>query len=101
MSPAEKLLRWYKKYGRDLPWRKTRDPYKILISEIMLQQTQVPRVLLFYKKWLTLFPSWKTLAKATNAEVIRAWAGLGYNRRALILRDIAKQVAHGGIPQTL
>src|SRR3990167_6485146 len=101
MSPAEKLLRWYKTNGRDLPWRKTRDPYKILVSEIMLQQTQVPRVLLFYKKWLTLFPTWKTLAKATNADVIRAWAVLGYNRRALILRDIAKKVTQNGIPKTL
>ncbi len=90
MKIKRKLLIWYKKNGRDLPWRKTRDPYKILVSEVMLQQTQVPRVLLYYKKWLKRFPNWSALARATNADVIREWAGLGYNRRALALRDIAK-----------
>jgi A/G-specific adenine glycosylase len=92
VSITAKLLRWYKTHGRDLPWRKTRDPYRILVSEMMLQQTQVPRVMLFYTKWLMRFPSWKSLALASNADVIRAWAGLGYNRRALALRDIAQQV---------
>ncbi len=101
MAIDQKLLRWYKKNGRDLPWRKTREPYKILISEVMLQQTQVPRVLLYYKKWLKQFPNWKALANASNAEVIRAWAGLGYNRRALALRDIAKQVAERGAPKSV
>lgn len=99
MSSSQKLLAWYKKNGRDLPWRKTRDAYKILVSEMMLQQTQVPRVLSYYKKWLRQFPSWKALAKASNADVIRAWAGLGYNRRALALRDIAKQVVERGLPK--
>jgi len=100
-SLSQKLLRWYRTYGRDLPWRKTRDPYRILVSEIMLQQTQVSRVLLFYSHWLKRFPSWQTLAKATNAQVIRAWAGLGYNRRALLLRNIAKEVVQKGLPKTV
>jgi len=96
---ASKLLRWYRRNGRDLPWRHTRDPYKILVSEIMLQQTQVSRVVDFYDNWLMLFPNWKTLADASNAEVIRAWSGLGYNRRALILRDIAREVVQNGVPK--
>lgn len=100
MTTAALLLRWYRRHGRDLPWRHTRDPYHILVSEIMLQQTQVPRGLIFYPRWLATFPTWETLARATNAEVIHAWAGLGYNRRALMLRDIAKQVVEQGIPQS-
>jgi A/G-specific adenine glycosylase len=101
MKPATQLLRWYKQHGRDLPWRHTRDPYKILVSEIMLQQTQVDRGLLFYDRWLKEFPTWNALAKASNAAVLHAWAGLGYNRRALMLRDIAKQIVNlDQIPQT-
>jgi len=107
MNLATRLLHWYDRHGRDLPWRGTRDlpagrqdPYRILVSEIMLQQTQVPRVLLFYTKWLRRFPSWKILAQASNADVIRAWAGLGYNRRALMLRDIARQIIKNGVPKT-
>jgi A/G-specific adenine glycosylase len=92
------MLKWYRKHGRDLPWRNTRDPYKILVSEVMLQQTQVDRVKVYYKSWLKTFPSWKKLAQASNADVIHAWAGLGYNRRALALRDIAKQVMERGVP---
>jgi A/G-specific adenine glycosylase len=92
------MLKWYRKHGRDLPWRNTRDPYKILVSEVMLQQTQVDRVKVYYKTWLKTFPSWKKLAQASNADVIHAWAGLGYNRRALALRDIAKQVIERGVP---
>ncbi len=94
------LLRWYEKEGRDLPWRKTHDPYRILVSEIMLQQTQVSRVLVFYKTWLKKFPTWHALARATNADVIHAWAGLGYNRRGLTLRDIAQRVVSDGVPRT-
>lgn len=100
ISPATRLLTWYKRHGRDLPWRKTRDPYSILVSEIMLQQTQVARVLFFYDRWLKQFPTWDALAKAQNAEVVHAWAGLGYNRRGLMLRDIARQVVERGVPQT-
>ncbi len=98
MSPASRLLRWYDTHGRDLPWRRTRDPYRILVSEIMLQQTQVSRVLDFYRCWFKAFPTWKSLARASNADVVRAWAGLGYNRRALSLRDIARQVVRDGVP---
>lgn len=97
---SKKLLAWYDRHGRDLPWRHTRDPYKILVSELMLQQTQVDRVLFFYSRWLKQYPTWKKLARATNEEVIRAWAGLGYNRRALMLRDIARTIAQHGIPKT-
>jgi A/G-specific adenine glycosylase len=100
MGVASKLLRWYQRHGRDLPWRQTRDSYRILVSEIMLQQTQVDRVKDYYTKWLKLFPSWKKLASASNAQVIHAWAGLGYNRRALMLRDIARHVAEHGVPDT-
>lgn len=100
MTPAARLLTWFDANGRDLPWRKTRDPYRILVSEIMLQQTQVPRVVLFYAKWLKRFPTWTSLAKASNGTVIRAWAGLGYNRRALMLRDIACEVVKNGVPKT-
>lgn len=100
MSPAASLLAWYKKHGRRLPWRDTRDAYRILVSEIMLQQTQVTRVTVFYDRWLCRFPTWDDLAKASNADVIQAWAGLGYNRRALLLRDIAKQVVACGLPQS-
>lgn len=100
MKIVDRLLAWYKKEGRDLPWRKTTDPYPILVSEIMLQQTQVSRGLLYFDKWLKKFPDWKSLADATNAEVIKEWAGLGYNRRALMLRDIARQVVEKGVPET-
>lgn len=98
MSPAATLLRWFDRHGRDLPWRNTRSAYRILVSEIMLQQTQVTRVLIFYARWLRLFPDWKKLARATNADVIAAWSGLGYNRRALMLRDIARAVVEQGEP---
>ncbi len=93
-----RLLRWYRRYGRDLPWRKTKDPYRILVSEIMLQQTQVQRGLLYYEKWLEEFPNWEALARASNAQVITAWAGLGYNRRALVLRDVARHIVENGEP---
>lgn len=94
------LLRWYDKNGRDLPWRKTQDAYPILVSEVMLQQTQVLRVLLYYESWLRLFPDWRTLSSASTASVLRAWAGLGYNRRALSLRDIARIVIKQGEPKS-
>ncbi len=100
LSIPARLLAWYDKHGRGLPWRKTRDPYRILVSEIMLQQTQVSRGLIFYDRWLQQFPNWNKLSNATNSQVIRAWAGLGYNRRALMLRDIARQVVASRIPMT-
>src|SRR5579871_3190692 len=75
------LLAWYERHGRDLPWRQTRDPYAILVSEIMLQQTQVDRVLPKYHAFLAAFPSFAELAAAPTDTVIRAWAPLGYNQR--------------------
>lgn len=92
------ILGWYKKNVRDLPWRKTRNPYRILVSEIMLQQTQVDRVIPKYKAFLKTFPSIKQLAEASTADVIKAWKGLGYNRRALFLQRAAQAIrkTHGG-----
>jgi A/G-specific adenine glycosylase len=92
------LLEWFAKNGRDLPWRHTRDPYTIMVSEIMLQQTQVDRVVPKYRAFLELFPSLAALAAAPTAEVIRAWTGLGYNRRAVNMQRTARAVleAHGG-----
>jgi len=90
---------YYKKYGRhSLPWRKTRDPYKILVSEVMLQQTQVERVIPYYEDFIRTFPDVGTLAKAPLAKVLVAWQGLGYNRRAKMLHEAAKAVVkqHGG-----
>jgi A/G-specific adenine glycosylase len=87
------ILRWYQKHKREhLPWRHTRDPYKILVSEVMLQQTQVDRVIVKYEEFLRLFPTVYDLAKAPASQVIMAWQGLGYNRRALFLQKTAKTV---------
>lgn len=94
------LLRWYDRHGRDLPWRKTRDTYALFVSEIMLQQTQVSRVVSYYRAWLKQFPDWKALAAAPRSAVIRAWSGLGYNRRALMLQEAAKQVVSRGEPRS-
>lgn len=83
----------WKKYGRhDLPWRKTRDPYKIMVSEVMLQQTQVPRVLEKYREFVKRFPTAHTLAKAPLSDVLKVWSGLGYNRRGKYLHDAAKEI---------
>jgi A/G-specific adenine glycosylase len=92
------LLAWFEAHGRDLPWRRTRDPYRILVSEIMLQQTQVDRVRPKYESFLAQFPTLESLAAASPGDVIRAWAGLGYNRRALNLQRTARAVMdeHGG-----
>jgi A/G-specific adenine glycosylase len=97
----EQLLVWYAENGRDLPWRRTRDPYAILISEVMLQQTQVPRVVSRYLDWLERWPTVESLAAATRADVIRAWQGLGYNRRAVNLHRAAQAVASSGWPEDL
>ncbi len=89
----------YRTHGRHtLPWRKTKDPYKILVSEVMLQQTQVERVIPFYKNFLTRFPDIVTLASAPLSDVLVAWQGLGYNRRAKMLHETAKAAVkeHGG-----
>src|SRR6266550_4551589 len=86
------VLGWYRERGRDLPWRRTRDPYAILVSEFMLQQTQVGTVLPYYKKWLQRFPNFGALARASEAEVLHAWQGLGYYNRARNLHGTAKIV---------
>jgi A/G-specific adenine glycosylase len=95
------LLAWFATNGRDLPWRRTRDPYAILVSEVMLQQTQVERVVPRYLEWLERWPSVQALASASPAEVIRAWQGLGYNRRGLNLHRAAQQIAQDGWPEDL
>lgn len=84
-----KVWKHYRTHGRDLPWRCTRDPYKILVSEIMLQQTQVERVKKYYGRFLKTFPNWQALARANLREVLKEWQGLGYNRRALALKRVA------------
>lgn len=95
---------YWKKEGRhDLPWRQTHDPYCILVSEVMLQQTQVPRVIDKYKEFLRAFPTVRALARASQADVLRAWQGLGYNRRAKFLHEAAKQIVErhkGAIPRS-
>ncbi len=98
------IMDYFAKSGRhDLPWRLTDDPYKILVSEVMLQQTQVSRVLIKYKEFLKAFPTVQALAKAPTADVLRIWQGLGYNRRALLLKRTAETVVRdfgGKFPRT-
>jgi A/G-specific adenine glycosylase len=112
MAPEERreqvwraLLAWYATAGRThLPWRETRDPYAILVSEVMLQQTQVERVLPKYREFLARFPTFAALAAEPAGEAIKAWAGLGYNQRAVRLHGIARQVVEefsGQLPNTL
>lgn len=99
----EKILFWYSEHQRNLPWRKTRDPYKILLSEVMSQQTQIQRVIPKYEAWLVVFPTIEKLAQATTPEVLRLWSGLGYNRRALNLQKTAKMIVdnyQGKFPTT-
>ena len=95
------LLAWFAENGRDLPWRRTRDPYSILVSEVMLQQTQVERVVPRYLAWLERWPTAESLAAAPLADVIREWQGLGYNRRAVNLHRAAQRIAAGGWPEDL
>jgi len=101
----ERLLAWYAAEGRaHLPWRHTRDPYAVLVSEVMLQQTQVERVLPKYREWMARFPKLAALAAASAGEAIQAWAGLGYNSRAVRLHAIARQAVAeygGALPGTL
>lgn len=111
MKPTEKQIRtfqnmifiWWKKNKRDLPWRHTHDPYKIAVSEIMLQQTQVTRVIPVYSAFINKFPNVKSLSKATPGDVLRFWKGMGYNRRALYLQKLALQIVYdfkGVFPET-
>lgn len=108
MTPSkfqQTIWEFYEKHGRhELPWRKTTDAYKVLVSEIMLQQTQVERVIPYYKDWLKKFPTIKALASVSLADVLRAWQGLGYNRRAKMLHEAAKEVVRqnkGKLPHTV
>src|SRR5580765_938332 len=97
------LLAWYRTHQRPLPWRKTKDPYRIWISEIMLQQTRVAAVLEHYKRFLESFPTIRQLAKADEADVLAAWSGLGYYRRARMLHRAAQLLTTnraGRIPET-
>jgi len=87
-----KLLAWFRRHGRDLPWRRTRDPYRILVSEVMLQQTQVARVTEYYPRFLAAFPTLGRLAAAKPGRVREAWDGLGYYRRAANLHRLAREV---------
>jgi A/G-specific adenine glycosylase len=103
-SVQDAILAWYRRESRDLPWRHTRDPYAVLVSEIMLQQTQVDRVLPKYLEFLALYPTLQALAAAPRAEIIRNWAPLGYNLRAVRLHEIARQAAErfgGRLPDTM
>src|SRR5271170_2736531 len=97
------LLAWYDTHARDLPWRQSADPYRIWVSEIMLQQTRVAAVLDYYARFLTLFPSVTALAQAEEPDVLAAWSGLGYYRRAKLMHKAAKVVVgeyRGVIPPT-
>jgi A/G-specific adenine glycosylase len=98
---AEAVTQWYRATGRDLPWRRTRDPYAILVSEVMLQQTQVARVVPRWEAWLERWPTAADLAAAPVADVLAAWVGLGYNRRALRLREACAVVVRDGWPEDL
>jgi A/G-specific adenine glycosylase len=100
------LARWFGKHGKDYPWRRTRDPYAILVSELMLQQTQIATVLGkgYYTRFLAAFPDLESLAAADDAALLKAWEGLGYYRRGRMLRETARAVLadHGGVfPQDL
>src|SRR5919197_4162950 len=98
---VEDLLEWFAEHGRRLPWRRTRDPYAILVSEVMLQQTQVERVVPRYLRWLERWPDAAALARTTVADVLREWQGLGYNRRALNLHRAARLITERGWPADL
>jgi A/G-specific adenine glycosylase len=95
------LLKWYARSARDLPWRRTTDPYAVLVSELMLQQTQVARVVPKYEAWLERWPTPAALAAAPREAVLAEWVGLGYNRRALALWEAARIVARDGWPEDL
>lgn len=106
LPDAFKKIIWeyYRAHGRDFPWRRTRDPYRILVSEVMLQQTQTDRVVRFYKKFLRAFPSVHALARAPVRRILKIWQGLGYNRRALYLKKMAETVMRdfdGKLPRSV
>src|SRR6476646_31459 len=99
----KQLLSWFRQYQRDLPWRKTKDPYRVWLSEIMLQQTRVAAVIPYYERFLERFPNIESLAEAPEEEVLRLWSGLGYYSRARNLQNAARQIAAkfgGVVPKT-
>jgi A/G-specific adenine glycosylase len=98
---TDRLLAWYERVKRPLPWRDTGDPYALLVSEVMLQQTQAARVIPYYEAFLARFPDPPSLARADPADVLAHWSGLGYNRRALALQRAARHVAAEGWPRDL
>jgi A/G-specific adenine glycosylase len=97
----EALLDWYASHKRDLPWRLSNDPYRVLVSEVMLQQTQVERGIVRFERFISRWPTVHDLAIATNDEVLSEWSGLGYNSRAIRLRDSARIIAGTGWPDTV
>lgn len=97
-AAREAVLRWYGEVARDLPWRRTDDPYAILVSEVMLQQTQVARVVPRFQEWIGRWPTAAALAAADRRDVLAAWVGLGYNSRAVRLQDACATVARDGWP---
>ena len=100
----KRIFDYYRKHGRSFPWRETNDPYAILVSEVMLQQTQAKRVAPFFNRWMKQFPTAKTLAHAPLRKILRAWNGLGYNRRALHLKRASEMIVQeyeGAIPPNL
>jgi A/G-specific adenine glycosylase len=104
VSLRRSLLYWYRENGRDLPWRRTKDPYAVLVSEFMLQQTQVATVIPYYNEWMRRFPDFAALATASESEVLHAWQGLGYYARARNLRATARVIIEkhqGRFPQSL
>ena len=98
---VDELLGWYERVRRPLPWRATRDPYALLVSEVMLQQTQALRVVPYYERWLSQLPDVGSLASAPARLVLSLWSGLGYNRRALALQRAAVHVSERGWPSNL
>src|SRR5216683_5416962 len=94
---TRKLLAWWARAARDLPWRRTRDPYRVLVSEFMLQQTQVSRVMEYYPRFLERFPTVEHLARAKKSAVMEEWEGLGYYARARNLHSLAKAVSGKGV----
>src|SRR5436190_14253394 len=95
---TRKLLAWWARAARDLPWRRTRDPYRVLVSELMLQQTQVSRVVDYYERFLARFPTLDHVAEAPQRSVLASWAGLGYYARARNLHALARRVTSEGGP---
>ena len=96
----KEVISYYESCGRhNLPWRKHITPYRVLVSELMLQQTQVERVIPYFNRWMKQYPSMKKLSEASQGDVLRLWSGLGYNRRALALHKIARTLAHKKFPR--